>query len=145
MIGDDVAGTLGPHPPHRGLGHVEEPGEIRGHQGGEVVRRVVREGLGNEDPGVVDEQVEPAEPLGGVDDAGRHVWLRDVSVDERQRLGRRQRAGGRDASRVGDHVVASFEKGARQRQTDSARGAGHDDGLGWHVRSPVSRSRIDGT
>jgi hypothetical protein len=54
---------------------VEEPGEVHGGDRGIVVQCVLREGLADVDPGVVDQAVDPSEPverlphhaLGGLD------------------------------------------------------------------------------
>jgi len=47
----------------RALGDVEEPGEVHGGDRRVVVGRVVREGLADEEPGVVDQAVDPPEPI----------------------------------------------------------------------------------
>ena len=60
---DDVAGALGEHRPDGALGDVEEPGEVHRGDRGKVTARVVGEGLTDVHPGVIDQAVDPAEPL----------------------------------------------------------------------------------
>ena len=60
---DDVAAALGDHLRDRALGDVEEPGEVDGGDRVVVVERVLGERLADVDPGVVDQGVDPAEPV----------------------------------------------------------------------------------
>ena len=62
-VDDRPAGALGHHPPRRQLSQgeagrqVDRQGPLPGHQ------RLLQEGLGHGDPGVVDQDVEPAQPV----------------------------------------------------------------------------------
>jgi hypothetical protein len=60
---DDMAAALADHLPDNALSDVEEPGEIHGGDRGIVVWRVVGERLADEDPGVIDQAVDPPEPI----------------------------------------------------------------------------------
>jgi hypothetical protein len=58
-----VATALGEHWPDSALGHVEEPGKVDRGDRGKVIDRVVGERLADVHPGVVDQGVDPSEPL----------------------------------------------------------------------------------
>jgi hypothetical protein len=75
------------------LRHVEEPGHVGRYQRREVFGRVLAEWLGDEDARVVDEEVDASEPIGRLDDAGRHLGRRDVAVHEHEVRRWRQGAG----------------------------------------------------
>ena len=79
---DDVAAALREHLRNGQLGHAEEPGHVHSDRGGELFLRVVGEGLGDEDPGVIDQGVYAAEALDGrVDDAVGGGGIADVALD----------------------------------------------------------------
>jgi hypothetical protein len=58
----------------------KKPPEVHGGHRDKIIRRVVGERLADEDPGVVDQGVDPAEPVECLlDDALRCVRLGDVT------------------------------------------------------------------
>ena len=90
---------------------------------GEVGLGVLGERLGDEDPGVVDQRIDPAELLDRPADhpvGDRRVG--DVAGD-----GQHVRRGvGLDGPRVGDDAVAPVEEPADQSRADPLRRAGDD-------------------
>ena len=58
-----MAVALGEHLPNGALGDVEEAGQVHGSDREIVVECVVREWLADEDPCVVDQGVDPSEPM----------------------------------------------------------------------------------
>ena len=108
--------ALGDHLPDRALRDVEEPGQVHGGDGGIVLGGVVGEGLADVDPRVVDQAVDPSEPVeclldhtsGGVDvgDVTRH----------REKVGL---VGGGDRPRGGDNGVSSMTECGRETGADS--------------------------
>ena len=79
---DDVSGALGQHLRDRGLGDVEEAGEVDGKHVGEVGSGVVGKRLCDEYPGVVHQRVDTAEPAQALlDDFSRGLRLRNVARD----------------------------------------------------------------
>ena len=133
-----MAATLGEHVLDRQLGHPEEAGQVHSDRGGEVILCVVGEGLGDEDPGVVDEGVDAAEPLdGGGDDAVGGGGIADVALDCQDvgvlRLGDRARGG--DCG-VAELAVSGYKAGA-----DALRCTGDDRDLltaaGGHAATGV--------
>ncbi len=77
---DDVAAALRDHLCYRALGDVEETGQV--HRGHHVVvgARVVGERLADEGPGVVDQRVDPREPVERLlDDAPSGLRLGEVT------------------------------------------------------------------
>ena len=57
-----MTAALRDHLPNDALGQVEEPGQVHGGDEDIILKRVVREGLADEHPGVVDQAVDPSEP-----------------------------------------------------------------------------------
>jgi hypothetical protein len=116
---DDVAGALGKHRPDRALGDAEEPGKVHRGGRGKVIARVVSEGLANVHPGVVDQAVDPSEPLErplyhalgslGVCDVSWHG--EDVGV-----------VGGGDRSRGGHNRVATTAERGHEAGADASLG-----------------------
>ena len=114
---------LGDHLSNDGLSDVEEPGQVHGHHRRVVVRRVVDERLADEDPGVVDQGVDPSEvlerqlddPLGGlgVGDVPRHGEQAGI-------------VGGGHRARRAHHRVTGGAKGSDNAGPDPLRGAGDD-------------------
>ena len=93
---DDVAAALADHLPDDALGHVEEPGQVYGSDRRIVVRRVFRERLADEDPGVVDQAVDPSESVDCLDhQALSSLGFSDVTAhrEEVRLVGRTDRAG----------------------------------------------------
>jgi hypothetical protein len=75
-----VSRALLQHLHHGVLRDVEEASEIGRDLCPEVVDRIVREGLGDEDPGIVDERVDPPEPRHRLfDDALGRCRIADVA------------------------------------------------------------------
>jgi hypothetical protein len=73
--------------------NVEEPGQVHGGDGGIVVGCVVGEGLADVDPRVVDQGVDPSEPVECLlDHASSGIDVCDVTL-HRERVGL---FGGRD-------------------------------------------------
>ena len=69
-----VTGSLSLHLTNCLLGHVEKAREIRRDESLEILGRIIRERFGNEDPGVVHQDVDAAEPLDrGADDPAGDV------------------------------------------------------------------------
>ena len=123
---DDVAAALSEHVRDGQLGHAEEPGQVHSDRGGELVLRVVGEGLGDEDPGVIDQGVYAAEALDGrVDDAVGGGGIADVALDGQDvgvlRLG--------DGARGGDGGVAELAVGGYEAGSDALRRTGDDRDL----------------
>ena len=79
------------------LRDVEEAGEIGRELGVEVLGRVVGEGLGDEDAGIVDQRVDPPEPRDRLpNDALGGRRIADVAADRQDVLSRRSaRSSGR--------------------------------------------------
>src|SRR4029079_18396817 len=97
-----------------------------GDRGGEVILCVIGEGLRDEDPRVVDEGVDAAEPLdGGVDDAVGGGGIADVALDCEDvgvlRLG--------DRARGGDCAVAELAVSGYEARADALRRTGDDRDL----------------
>ena len=114
------------HLPDRALGDVEETGQVHRGDRGEVVGRVLGERLADEDPGVVDQAVDPSEPverllhhaLGG-------LGVGDVTL-HREEVGL---VGGADRARGGHDRVAGPTEPGREACADALRGAGDDRDL----------------
>src|SRR5438132_12589916 len=62
---DDVTAPLGDHLADGALGDVEEPGQVDGSDRCIVLECVFREGLSDEYPCIVDQVVDPSEPVEG--------------------------------------------------------------------------------
>ena len=79
---DHVTMTPLEHVFDRPCSDLEEAGEIDGDRGVEVLVRVLREGLADVDPSVVDETVDPAKGLDRLShDASRRLGIGDVTLD----------------------------------------------------------------
>ena len=66
----------------RQLGDVEEPGEVHGRDRGVVIERVLRERFADVDTGVVDQRVDPPEPIASLlDGASCGFRICDVASD----------------------------------------------------------------
>ena len=109
------------------LRHEEETGHIGVHYQIVVVLGVIGERLRNENPCVVNQQVDTAEML---DRRFRHFdggfLLADVSVDEDE-IGRRfELLRLADSPRSSDHAIAVFEKCQRDSEADSTGSARHN-------------------
>src|SRR5262245_2911402 len=116
-------------PQHRGgntLGDVEEAGEIGGDLCVEVLGRVVREGLGDEDAGIVDERVDP--PEAGqrlLDDALGGGGIANVAGDrENIRI-----AALLDRARRRHDAIIAIAIGLDEHSTDTLGGARYDGDL----------------
>ena len=135
---DDMAGSLGEHLPNDALGDVEEPGEVHCRGRDVVIDRVVRKGLSDEDARIVDQGVDPAEPLDRLlHDPLRGLGCRDVTAhgEEIPSVGGADRAGCRDdgISRTRERLC---DPGA-----DTPRGAGDDHDLARWTARPLRRAR----
>jgi hypothetical protein len=74
------------HLPHDALREMQKPFEIRGRETTVVLDRVVDEGLGEENPCVVDQSVDRAEPRKrGFDDGLGRLRLGDVASTRAKR------------------------------------------------------------
>jgi hypothetical protein len=133
---DDVAAALVDHLPDRALGDVEEPGEVHGGDRGVVVGRVVREGLADEDPRVVDQAVDPSEPIERLlRDALGRLGFADVTLHgEVAGL-----VGGADRARGADDRVSGRSKPGDQPSADALRRARDDRDLPWPGRAHPTR------
>ncbi|MNC37132.1 hypothetical protein D3C75_856870 [compost metagenome] len=125
------------HDPRRFLRRVEETLEVGADQGVDIRFVVLGKWLGNEDAGVVDQQVDPAKGLlGAGEQALRRARLGDVASHADEARWVAEASGGLLqaglATGVADHVVAAFEEGLGQGETQAARGPGNDDGA-WRV------------
>ena len=121
------------HLPHDALREMQKPFEIRRREATVVLDRVVDEGLGEEDPGIVDQSVDRAEPRKrGFDDGLGRLRVGDVAIDAGQTVGCVDLRRLADPPRGRDDVVALFEKAVGEAGTDALRSAGNDDGLVGH-------------
>ena len=122
------------------LRDVDEAVQIRGRKRPEVLRRVVGEGLREEDARVVHQRIDRAEALHrGRDDLLGGRGQTDIAVDQREIVRALQLVLLADVARVGYDVVAAIEEQVGHRGADALRCARHDDGLAFrgHVKSPV--------
>jgi len=120
---DDVAAALDDHLAYRSLGDLKEPGQVHGGDRGEVLGRVVREGLADEDARVVDQGVDPSEPPERlVDDALGGLCVGDVTLHG-QDVGF---LGGVDRARGRDDPVTSTSKRCCEARADALRRASDD-------------------
>src|SRR6267142_5288158 len=120
---------------------MDEAIQIGGRQRPEVLGRVLGERLRKENPRVVHQGVDRAEPLcrGTNDHLGRRGQT-DVAVHQGQPIGALQLVLMTDFARVTHHVVAALKEQVGNRGTDSLRGSRHNDGLLFrsHVSRPLS-------
>ena len=131
-----MAAALVDHLPNRALGDVEEPGQVHGRDRGVVVGRVVREGLADEDPRVVDQAVDPSEPIERLlRDALGRLGFADVTLD-REVAGL---LGGADRARGADDRVAGVTERGHQPSADALRSAGDDRDLPLPGRAHPTR------
>ena len=123
---DDVAAALDEHLSDRTLSDVEEPGEVDRRDRGVLIEGVVGERLADEESGVVDQRVDPTEPVEcQFDHALGGLRLGDVTR-YREHVGfagRADRARGRD-----DRITGSTERRC-DALADALRGAGDDRDL----------------
>ena len=111
--------------------------EIRRRETTVILDRVVDEGLREEDPGVVDQSVDRAEPRKrGFDNGLGRLRLGDVAIDAGQAVGCADLRRLTDPPRGRDNVVTPFEKAVSEASADALRSAGDDDGLVRHLISP---------
>ena len=119
---DTAAALLGQHLLDDQLGDVHVTFQVGMHQGLQVVRRVVGEGLTDEDAGVVDQAVHAAKALHRrFHDFGRCGGIADVAVDQRQAVRSGQLGRFADVSRGGDDVVAACQEGLDGSGADALR------------------------
>src|SRR5262249_2231879 len=106
--GDAAAGLLREHLLDGELCDVEEAFEVGGDEGAEVFGGVVGEGLGEEDAGIVDEDVDGTEAgEGGVEGFPGGGGVADVAVDDGDTVGGADLGGGGHVAGGGDEVVAA--------------------------------------
>jgi hypothetical protein len=121
------------------LGHVEEAGEVHRQDAREVGLGVLRERLGDEYPCVVDQHIDPAEPLDrAADDLVGDCRVGDVAGDCQHV----RRGVGLDRPGVGDDPIAAVEESPDQAGPDPLRRP-RDDGdltLGAHDEPPFGIS-----
>jgi hypothetical protein len=115
---------------HGQLCRINKAIQIGGRQRPEVLGCVLGKGLRKEDPGVVHQCIDRAEPLyrGSNDHLGRRGQT-DVAVDEGQLIRALQLVLMSNFSRITHHVVAAIEEQVGNRGHNSLRGSRHNDGL----------------
>src|SRR5215468_537289 len=134
---DTATALLREHLLDDALRDMDEAVQIRGRERAKVFRRVVREGLREEDSRVVHEHIDGAEaPHRGIDEVLGGSRQSDIAIDEREVDRTLQRVLLTDVARVGHYVVPALEEQVRQCGTDSLRRARHDGGLAFrsHVK-----------
>src|SRR5262249_55496984 len=108
---DATAGLLRQHLLDGELGDVQEALEVRRDERPEVLGRVVRERLGEEDAGVIDQCVNRLEPgERGLDDLGGRCRLADVAVHEGDWVGSRDLGGLGHLPGIGNDVETPLDK-----------------------------------
>ncbi|MNR42399.1 hypothetical protein D3C85_1609090 [compost metagenome] len=118
-----MAGTLLLHLGGSELGDVEEPADVDRNGIGVVVLRVLRERLGIEDAGVVDQRIDAAELRHAfADDPLGDFALGNVAGD-RQDVGIVRRL---DVAGVGDDPIAAVAERLDHAGTDALGGTGND-------------------
>jgi hypothetical protein len=131
-----VAAALVDHLPERALGDVEEPAEVHSGDRVEVVGRVVREGLADEDPRVVDQAVDPSEPIERLlRDALGSLGFADVTL-HREVAGL---VGAADRARGSHDRVAGMTERGHQARADALRRARDDCDLRCPGRAHPTR------
>ena len=97
--------------PHDALREMQEPFEICRRETAVVLDRVVYEGLGEKDPGIVDQGIDRAKPhQRGLDDGLGRLRVGDVAIDAGQAVGRADLRRLADPPRGRDNLVAPFEE-----------------------------------
>ena len=142
------------HLPDRPLGDVEEPGQVDGRDRGVVLDRVLRERLADVDAGVVDQRVDPPEPIERL----RRPRARAVSASAMSPATAtksvRPRTGAR--ARVADDGISGATECGYEARADALRCAGDDRdrrafsssdevGLVDHAAGPGGRRRSTNT
>jgi hypothetical protein len=111
--------------------------EIRRREATVILDRVVDEGLGEEDPGIVDQSVDRAEPRKrGFDDGLSRLRVGDVAIDADQAVECVDLRRLADPPRGCNDVVTPFEKAVSEAGADALRSASDDDRLVRHLISP---------
>jgi hypothetical protein len=128
---DDHARPLDQHLPDGQLRDMHEAEQVDRDERVNVVRGVFRERPGAVDPGVVHQDVDGAESVGGrSNDLGGGLLLADVAVDQQQARRWAQPSG--HIARGRDDVVALAEKPLDEAGADSLRRSCDD--CGRHAR-----------
>ena len=121
---DDMAASLAGHVPNDGLGDVEEAGQVHAGDGEIFVHRVVRERFADEHPRIVDEGVDPSEPIERL----LHHLLAGLDLGDVTRHGEDVVVfGGTDGARRRDDRVPGTAEGNDQPGADPPRRP-RDDG-----------------
>jgi hypothetical protein len=124
---DAPAGLLCQHLLDGELGDVQETFEVRRGERLEVLGRVVREPLGEEDAGIIDQGVDrPEASQRRLDDLGRSCGLADVAVHQGDAVGSRDLAGLRHLPGTGDDVKTAFNKRFHDACANPLRSSRHD-------------------
>src|SRR6266850_2086568 len=125
-----AAALLRKHLLYGRLRRMDEAIQVGRRQRPEVLERVPGERLRKEDPRVVHQGVDRAEPLyrGSNDHLGRRGQT-DVAVHQGQLVRALQLGLLTDLARVAHYVVAAIEEQVGNRGTDPLRRSRHDDGL----------------
>jgi hypothetical protein len=111
---------------------VQEALEVGRHQRLEVVGRVFGERLGEEDAGIVDQDVDrPEARQGRLDDIRGRCRFADVTVHQRHVIGGRDLVGSGHFAGIGNHIETTFEKRFHNSCADPLRRSGHDRCLAW--------------
>ena len=121
------------------LGDVQEALDVRRDERLEVLGRVVRERLGEEDAGVIDQYVDRLEARQRrLDDLGGGCRLADVAVHQSDVVGSRDLGGLGHLPGIGNDVETPFDKRFHDSRADPLRSSGHDGCLPWvaHGRLP---------
>src|SRR5439155_4292425 len=106
----------------------------------EVLGRVVRKRLGEEDAGVIDQCVDRLEARqGSLDDLGGSCRLADVAVDQSDVVGSRDLGGLGHLPGIGNDVETPFDKRFNDSRADPLRRSGHDGCLSWAVHGCLPR------
>src|SRR5882724_4997506 len=136
-----AAALLREHLLYGQLRRMDKASQIGRRQHPEVLGRVLGERLRKENPRVVHQGMDRAEPLyrGTNDQFGRRGQT-DVAVHQGQPVRALQLVLTTDIARVTHHVIAAIEEQVTHRGTDSLRGSRHDDGLLFrsHIGFPPS-------
>src|SRR5258705_8113747 len=127
---DTAAALLRDHLLYGQLRRMDKAIQIGRRQPPEVLGRVLGERLRKENPCVVHQGIDRAEPLyrGTNDHLGRRGQT-DVAVHQGQLVRALQLVLMTDFARVTHHVVAAIEEQVSHRGTDSLRGSRHNDSL----------------
>jgi hypothetical protein len=131
--GDDApAGLLRQHLLDGKLGDIEEALDVRRDERLEILGRVVRERLGEEDARVIDQRVNRMEARQrGLDNSGCSCRLADVAVHQGDLIGSDDLSGLGHPSGIGNDVETAFDKRFHNSRADPLRSSGHDGCLPW--------------